>query len=314
MIDRAPSAPVLTAAPHGAEVHKRWRPEQFYWAVLEVPPGVKPMNGGGVPAGLLAELADQIPVSLDELHAACVVTDDVDRSRLLVCAAERSELAALPGHTVTLRPAQLPDGLNMASSLAASLNLLTGDFEPVAQRRQRARRHWVGIAVVTLGAALVVTGLARRTQHWTSVASEARASAARALGAALPPGAPPEALPAEVARLQQASIAAAKVTLPEDAAVALASLLHHWPSGTPGTTPQSISVNESGITVSVLIERDPSEFLRAFARSTPPGWTMLEPRLNAGAEVTRTVIDLRPVADPNVRTLQSGENAGRGTR
>ena len=76
--------------------------------------------------------------------------------------------------------------------------------------------------------------------------------------------------------------------------------------------PQSIGVNESGITLSVLVQTDPGEFLRAFAASAPPGWDMQEPRLNAGAEFTRIVIDLSPSAvstlnpHPNPSTSQRG--------
>ena len=58
------SVPATAPAP---SVHLEWPPDRFYWAVLDVPPGVKVARGSDaqgatVPVGLLGELAEQLPV------------------------------------------------------------------------------------------------------------------------------------------------------------------------------------------------------------------------------------------------------------
>jgi hypothetical protein len=186
------------------------------------------------------------------------------------------------------------------------MNLLHGEFEPRSERARRGRRHLVGLAASALVATLLTVGFARRAEYWEAARVDAVTSTDTLLKKVLPPGGgmPPQALAGEVYRLQQASLATAKIKPPPDAAVALATVLSSWPTRVP-SKPQSISVTESGISISVLLEAAAMadsnatgdrtrDFLAAF--TPPPGWTMLEPRLTGGADFTRVVIDLQPLS------------------
>jgi hypothetical protein len=285
----------------GTEATAVWPSERFYWALLAAPPGVRLRGGWELPPGLRGDLGEQLPVPLDEVHTVCTITTD----GVLACSAVRSELAGLPVTTLGLMPSQLPAGVEArAGGGVAALNLLRGEFEPRSERARRGRRHLAGLAATALVAALVTVGFARRAAYWEAARVDAATSADALLKKVLPPGGgmPPQALAGEVYRLQQASLATAKIKPPPDAAVALATLLSSWPTSVP-SKPQSISVTESGITVSVLLEPGVKggnaagdrtrDFLAAF--TPPPGWTMLEPRLTGGADFTRVVIDLTPV-------------------
>lgn len=277
-------APALDAT------RQTWPAERLYWAVLDAP-GVKLRSPGPLPPGLLADLADEVPAPLADLHAIAMPHDG--DSKILVCAARRDELHELPRHLRSLHPAGAPDGVDADPQLLAALNLLVGEFEPIAQRRARSHRSIVALATFSLCASLVTIGLVRRAQHWTTIADGARDAANRVVTAALPPGMPAEAIAAEVARLKQASQATTHVKSAPDAAAALASLLAAWPASI-SSKPQSLAVAESGITISVLVDEDPGAFLRAFA--PPRGWLMQEPRINTIDEFTRIVIDLKPAA------------------
>lgn len=263
-----------------------WPAEAFYWAVLDAP-GLRLPTPCVIPMGLVADLADEVPLPVEDLHAVCAPFG----SRLLVCAARRSDLRQVPEVARELRPSSAPKGLSEATAALGTLNLLIGEFEPPTCRRARVRRHVAGLTAVALIASLLTIGLARRAAHWSAVAQDARLASARVAAAAMP-GVPPEAISAEVARLQQASHAAAHAEPAADAAVALASLLRDWPASAP-CRPQSITVNETGMTVSVLVEGEAGPFLRAFV--PPSGWRLNEPRLNAADSLTRVVIELRPI-------------------
>lgn len=287
----------------------RWPAERFYWAVLPARAGVEPRrarggktgDAGEVPAGLLTDLAEQLPIPIEEVFAVCVASV----TGLVVCAALRHELEEVPPETMRVTPTEVPATLAAPGDEgveAARFNLLVGAFEPPTQRARRVQRHLFALTLTVLVGGLLLTGLVRRTAFWEQAAEDVTERTDRLVTAALPPGIPPQALPAEVARLQRASLTASKFKPPPDAALALAALLEAWPSGAPGA-PQSLSVSETGITLSVLIEGqgeggyDPAQaFLSAF--QPPRGWVMLEPRLNSGPDFARIVVDLKPGATP----------------
>jgi hypothetical protein len=267
-------------------MHQTWPAARFYWALLDAP-GVKARAPGPLPPGLLADLAEEVPVPVEELHAVAAPAG----GSLLVCAARRSDLSDLPPHVLRLVPAGTPAGL--AAGDLSVLNLLVGEFEPRDQRRERERRQMMMLGTFVLVSAMAAIGLFRRTAQSGAVARDAALAAGRAVAAWLPPGAPPEALNAEVSRLKQASQATTQVNPAPDAALALAALLRAWPATVP-CKPQSIAVTETGITVSVLVEGDARPFLQAFA--PPEGWTMEEPRVNSADKFVRIAIDLKPSA------------------
>lgn len=286
----------MIATPHpappssDAAAHERWPAERFYWALLDAP-GMKEFKPGPLPPGLMHDLADEVPVSTDDLHAVAALHE----GKLLVCAALRAELGALPVATTKLTPAELPSFGTSPASLD-SLNLLVGEFEPASQRASRSRRHLLGLTTVALLAALLFIGFTRRAAHDHAIATQLRTTTDRAVAKVLPIGMPAEAIASEVARLKQASQATTQAAPAADAAVALAALLRSWPAAVP-CKPQSIAVSESGMTISVLVEGEYAPFLSSF--TAPPGWTILEPRVNStgggggGDEVVRIAIDLK---------------------
>lgn len=285
-----------------------WPADRFYWALLDAP-GYRRV--GPLPPGLLAALADEVPQPIDEVFAVGIPTGG---NRVLVCAAPREALLAIAPAVRALRPSALPPGMDTDSDGGAGddpggggsragggtmiehLNLLVGEFEPPTIRRQRHRRHRVRAAVVLLVGGLAVIGFSRRSSHWQAVSARAE-RAHRDLVAQVwgddAPGMPPQhaavALDAELDRLRE--LARSRPTPPSDASVRLVSLLKAWPVNA-SSKPQSLAVNDAGVTVSVAVEGDPAPFLAAF--KPPEGWTMDEPRLNSAGAITRLTLQLRP--------------------
>ena len=109
---------------------------------------------------------------------------------------------------------------------------------------------------------MVVLGLTRRAGHWKSVAERARTASVQVLSQ-ISPGATPEKLLAELARLRPATEASSGLRPPPDAAPILASLLNSWPANIP-SRPQSISVTPAALDVSVALDGDAAPFLKAF--------------------------------------------------
>jgi hypothetical protein len=261
-----------------------WPSDHFYWALLDVP-GVK--RTGELPVGLLPMLDEDAPIDSADLHAVCVPIAD---GRLAVCAIEKSELSVVPPDTLALTPDALPPFIESPGITPERFNLLVGSFEPRPIRTARIKRHAFAAAAVLLCGLLIAVGLHRRAARWGERAGSARSAAAR-LAEIVSPGGRPEELATEAARLRGTRDALAKAAPPPDASVALAAVLHAWPANVP-SKPQSISVGQSGVSISVSVEGDAAAFLKAFA--PPPGWMLDEPRLNTADKVTRLALQLRP--------------------
>lgn len=257
----------------------RWPHDRFFWAVLDAPGWSR---AGPLPPGLVPALADDVPADVDELHPVCAPLGD---GRVLVCAARRADLAQ-PARTLrSVTPERLPDALD-ATLDPRSLELLCGHFEPRCVRRARLARHARAAGALLLCAVLAAIGLHRRAAHWARVAEAANAARHEVANAA---GLRPEALGAELARLD--ALSASTVRHPTDATAFLAALLDAWPVGV-AAEPQSLSVSEEGASLAVNVEGDPAPFLAAF--STPQGYRLEDPRLNASRGVTRLALRLRP--------------------
>jgi hypothetical protein len=263
-----------------------WEPGRLYWAVLHAP-GWK--RAGVLPPGLRPELEDELPLAPDDLHAVCAPVGD---GRVVVCAAARTALAAVPANAPRLVPATVPACIDAQVS-PASLNLLVGEFEPVVMRRARRRLHLLAAASLALCAAFATAGLLRRAAFWDGVASSAAEARSGLLTAAGLDTADPHALIIELAELRRQAEAAATVRPPADAAVALADLLKGWPAAVPAK-PQSLAVSPTGATISVNVDGDPAPFLAALR--TPDGWRAGEPRINASGGVTRLTLQLTRTA------------------
>ena len=258
--------------------------DRLYWAVIDAP-GVK--LAGELPPALVPMLEDDAPADIAELHAVCVPLSD---GRLAICAAKRTQLTEIPAEVLSLTPDSLPDFAKFLGVSPAQFNLLVGPFEPRPIRTSRIKRHAFAAAIVLICGLLVATGLHRRASRWNDRTEAARVAALRV--AATVSGADrPEDLAAEAARLRSTRDALATAAPPPDASLVLAAVLHGWPAKVP-SKPQSISVGQAEVSLSVAVEGDAAAFLKAF--STPPGWTLDEPRLNTADKVTRLALQLRP--------------------
>ncbi len=271
--------------------HVGWPWERFYWSVLDVP-AARP--SGPLPAALLPEFGDDVPVDVDKLFAIAVPTAC---GRTLVCAAMRDELEGVPGHVLSLAPESIPDELGVEAEVSG-LNFLVGPFEPVPTRRRRQYRHlaWMAITVVVGG--LVTLGLARRAARCVEEAGAARTLANAVVQRVLPnpdPAWAERSLDAELVSLRTRAKASDLAVPSPDAALHLAQLLTAWPAQVP-CKPQSLSVTPTSMMASVSIEGDPSGFLKAIR--APAGWTLGEPRINSASGITRLSLQMKPEPRP----------------
>lgn len=264
-------------------MNPRWPGERFLWSVVEDSPW---RGSGQVPPGVLAEAADDLPAPIEDLHAVGAV---IDASRIIVCAIDRRELEGLDHAATSLTPEAIPPCLGVEID-PLQLNLLVGEFEPRPMRRTRLVRHIAAAGLVAAIVASIALGLARRTEHWRAVASKTR-QARIELASRLAPGVPLRELPYELTRLRTIAEAASRVVPPRDAAVTLAAVLTQWPNATTAT-PQSISIADSLVTMTVAVEQDPSAFLANLR--APEGWQLEDPRLNAAGGTTRLSLTMVP--------------------
>ena len=290
-----------------------WPAERFYWAVLDLPGYTR---RGPLPMALLLELQPHMPLDVSELHAVAIPHPS-SRSSVLVCAARRDELGAVDASATSLTPtldadSALRSQLPLDAADVASLNLLSGAFEPRPIRRARLRRQLELVAAMLLVSILIILGLHRRTANLDVETSHATQSLAAVLAdrppspsdrsSLLPASAidtahATESLNAQIRLVAGVEHAAKRVTAPTDAASPLAALLRAWPAGLDDApcTVQSISVNGASMTLSFTTDADPLVVIRALI--APPGWKLEEPRVSRGGGGTtaRVMLELRRV-------------------
>jgi hypothetical protein len=259
-----------------------WPPDRFYWAVVDA-------NGwnsaGPLPRGCAGALADEVPVPIEDLHAVCAPAGN---GKLIVCAAEREAIQALDPETLSLGPSELPEGISGLAGLQ-SLELLTGEFEPLPIRRVRTRRRILALATVALCGGLVSYGLSRRAETWLDLSAQQRAAAVTLAASTIPSG-DPDLLALEANRVRGRK-SPKELSPAPDASIALAELLQIWPTEV-GNKPQGITIAPTSMSCSVLVEGDPSPFLKAL--QAPRGWVLHEPRLNSSGAATRLTLHLTP--------------------
>ena len=274
----------------------------FYWSIVTAP-GIK--RAGVAPAGVLLQAAEDFPVPADSVHAVCRPTGTGDGGggggEVIVVAAERDALAALSGTIDRLAPEGFPECIGDAATFGPQeLNLLIGEFEPPALRAARIKRHTLRAVVVVAVCILAAIGLFRSSRAWEENALT-NTNAAMALLRDTVQGTRDADMANAVTALRDASLAAGKLHQARDASESLAALLAAWPTKLP-SKPQSISVTESGISISVLVEGDPTPFIQAL--HAPPGWKLEEPRLNSipasgsTPATTRLSLEMRSVVPP----------------
>jgi hypothetical protein len=271
-----------------AAIAQRWPADRFYWAVIEAPTGQACKRDGPLPAALLPDLADQVPMRVDELHGVCARCGD---GRIVVCAAAKSELAEIDAAVVSLMPDAVPLELAGTGIDPASLNLLCGAFEPRRLRRARVRRGVSVLATFLAVLVLVAMGASRRIAHARAVGEQSEAASARLLAALGPRGVTGPQLQTELNNLRQSAGFDLSQRRSRDAAAALQVLLSGWPVAV-SAKPQSIAVGSDAIVLSVLAAGDPSAFVQAF--KAPEGWKLEEPSLTKLDAQTRISLRLRP--------------------
>jgi hypothetical protein len=268
--------------------HRTWPADRFYWIVLDTH-GVT--RAGALPALLLPMLEEAAPADTTTMHAACVPLTD---GRLAVCAIDRSELESIPSETLSLTPDSLPPFVDSLGVSRDQFNLLVGEFEPRPIRAARIRRHAFAAATLLLCGVLITIGLHRRASHWNEAAKTAREHATQLAVTAFKSERLDD-LANEAARLRETQDIFTRTKPPPDASLILAHVLNAWPANVP-SKPQSISIGDAGVSISLSIEGDATAFLQAF---TPPkGWTLDEPRLNTVDNITRLALQLRPTGSP----------------
>lgn len=275
----------------------RWPPDRFFWGTLDAPGIHRP---GVLPSAMALTFADVVPVPIEHLHAVMApVVDPPATGRVVVCAARRAELEPLLASARSLAPASLPAFIEQGGSRSPSLplNLLVGDFEPIASRQRRhrfiSRAAMLWIALVTVA----IAGLLRRTASSNEHAESYRAARDQAVEAALPGGTAMDLRDA-VERLERRVEARRAADRPADVSSLLAAFLRSWPlelGSDASIAPeiQSISLNERRMALSVLVNGDPSRLLERL--KAPYGWTLNEPRLTSVGDAIRLSLELVPV-------------------
>ncbi len=264
-----------------------WPAERFYWATLS--PGVVRRDGVLAP-GAIEAVRDQIPVSMEHLHAAAIA---IDRARGandyggIVCAVEREVLRTLDPGALMLTPESIPACLESHGSGSidlARLNLLTGEFEPRAIRSHRHRRAAIVLGAIAISCAAVAFDLARRAELLRRAAGDDAAAVRAVLAQAslAQDSGTPEALAMERELEQLRAVASgAGRGASFDAPSALAEIVGAWPSA-EGVLPQSMSVRPDAATMSVRTPGAPAAFLSAW--KTPAGWASAEPRVHSNGQ------------------------------
>lgn len=268
-----------------------WPADQFYWAVLEAPACAKP---GVLPAGLMPDLAEQIPISIDGLQMVAAPTGD---GRIVVCAAAVERLLALEPSILRLTPDAVPQEVHPTFRDVDQLNLLVGPCEPARVRRSRIRRHLAAAAMLMAMSGLLALGLLRREAHARQVSEAARHATAAALEQAGVPGASSAELADMLAHQRRMAGVDLASRRPPDAAAALASLLRSWPVEL-AARPTSVSIGPEGANLAVVVPADggdPAAFISAL--QAPDGWRIDEPRLTAVDKQTRLSITMRPARE-----------------
>lgn len=290
IVEPKPSSPLSNLASIPAE--------HCYWAILEAS-GWK--RSGQLPPGLLADLADQVPIELGDLH---VVGTPVTGGRVLVCAATNELLATLVAQHPTaplLAPDRVPSELDADSIHPRTLNLLVGPFEPAASRAARQRLHLSCLAAAVALLILLTIGLTRRAEHARATLAQARTQIVSHLNAHGYREDQLLKLTTELDTLRRIAGVDLTSRRSPDAAASLAAVLAGWPTPTPTPTPtsaavearpQSLTIGPEGAAIGVLIPGDPAPFLAAM--HPPEGWTLEQPQLTRIGDQTRINLLLHP--------------------
>jgi hypothetical protein len=277
----------------------RWPADRFYWAVLDT--SRLPATTGARRTAQLGYLFESVlpGVPIEAVHA---VYERLPGDRVLACGLPVETVAAINGTTMTLAPEALPDFIEAPVS-AERLNLLSGAYAPAGVRR--ARRVTLVLAALSLVvvSALVVTGLERRRaallEHAAALEAGRREVILEVTGGSSTAATAQLALQLEGRRRllertrtipggASASIGAGD-SQRGDADHALERLIAAWPTSATVRC-RSIEIDESTISVVVLLNAMADEEVVRDALAETPGWTLTQPTVERrGAEIIATL-------------------------
>ncbi len=300
-----------------------WPADRFYWATL--PPGIV-RRDGVLPPGAIELARDQVPLPMEQLHAAAVLATSRTGgasggavNHAIVCMIEREALRSLDPGVMMLTPEAIPACVLPQGGDAfdpSRLNLLTGEFEPRAIRSHRRRRGAIVLGAIAISCVAVALDLSRRAEQLRRIARDDTAAALAVLVQMSSSGVP-DAIALERELEQLRAIASPAGRAPSfDAPRALAEIVGAWPSfsgpsktgpgesgagntgpGVEGALPQSLSVRPDASTLTVRTPGAPAAFLAAW--KTPAGWSSAEPRVQSyaqgGADGGLVTLELRQV-------------------
>lgn len=287
-----------------------------YWALLRPESLPRARNGTGSDLGVAREyldalLAEDLPVSIDDVHAVYVRASD---ATVIACAIGRDQLHGLKGDALHLTPDALPTFVAGHAIEIDSLNLLVGDFEPVPLARERGHARLIAAAASVALCVLASVGLLRRAN---SLRQEIAANDSLAVSTARVAIANASSTSGDTARPNDigvgnalfhmretlASLRATRSIDPStspDAIAPLASLLSEMPH-TESLRTDSLSVTPGTISLNLATDHDPQALLANL--SAPSGFTMTEPRYTTTTTgTTQLAIQMR-------RTLPTSPSA-----
>lgn len=251
---------------------------ELYWAVLDTSslPPARPLDRAGHERRLGYLFEHFLPVPIEDVHPAYL---PIGEQRVLACALDRQTLCQLTDETtLSLIPSKVPPALN-AQADPARLNLLRGEFEPPARRHTRRRSTLVTAAAISLCAALLWLGLARRTHalRQETIATRAAETELYRSAGLLDEGVPGVArLTAELRTLERTRTHTPPDREQNDAGSLLGALLISWPNGLRLRT-DSISVAPATISLRAIAPDPATAAQLQRSLQAPPGWRMLQP-------------------------------------
>lgn len=286
--------------------HLRLPPEQFYWALLEVPSA---FGWRQPPQQQLEYLFESlVPRPIEQVHAIFLRLED---GRYLACALEKEVLAeclhSQPAEVHLLTPSSLPACIDTDAD-PDRLNVLVRQFELDRVRKLRRNILLHAAAFLLACSALLGLGMELRTRQLEHQTSQIRHKQAEmftsVLGAeSLQSRQPPELqLQAQLRQLRQTRSSSTPQLESVDAADSLTALLNNWPD-TAQThedhralyiRTELISITPSVMTIRSLLP-DSSDAQRLVENfQTLGNWRIREPQLVTTGDAVRATLQFFP--------------------
>lgn len=286
------------STPHNPRIpHEVIPAERCYWALLDTSRLPATRSKRRRREQLLYLLEDRVPVSLSELHAVFVETDD---AHIVACGAPVEDLQdALDGGALELTPDNTPEFVTLQ---AGRFRLLTGAMTPEPIRSWRSRTRAATLILTAGVLAVFALGLHRRAQQEQSHAW-ALTDAISSMYAEVLPGEggrggsqPPEIrLVSELRTLRKTRRGDHEHAVPS-AAADMEQLLRAWPQDIHART-EFVSVASSVIQIRTVVDdaRAAEEFAAAFDAIS--GWDPAPARITRSRGELRTSVQLSRLED-----------------